>query len=188
MKTLFISLAALAVIVIIVLRLFRGRIPSDPEDLAGESKASIVLPKNISELDAFTVTLDVGEQSALFILLAADGTINRMGTGTAQNAECDLFMGKIDQAIFESVRSHLTSEMMGSLGQGYGMRNPQGQRCKLTLTFKFKNGMSSGLVFLYGSESAGPPKHVADFVRTAVAQTDPWYEDFRHKALRRKQA
>src|SRR5215475_5927081 len=186
MKSLFISLAALAIIVIIVLRLLLGRIASNPEDVAGESKASI-LPKDISEIDAFTISLDIGEQSPLFILLAADGTINRMGTGTPENAERDLFIGKADHAIFESVRSHLTREMIGSLGQGYGMRNPQGQRCKLTLTFKFKNGMSSGLVFLYGSESAGPPKHVADFVRTAVAQTDPWYEEFRQKALRRKQ-
>jgi len=187
MKTLFVSLAALAIIVIVVLRLLRDRLSTDREDLAGDAKASMH-PKNISEIDALTISLDVGQQSALFILLAADGTINRMGTGTTQNAQGDLFIGKADRSIFQSVRSLVTDEMILSLGQGYEMRNPEGQRCKLTLTFKFKDGMSSGLVFLYGSESAGPPKRIADFVRTAVAKTDPWYEDFRQKALQRKQA
>jgi hypothetical protein len=39
------------------------------------------------------VTLHVADEQALVIMLAADGAINRMGTGSVSNTERDLFIG-----------------------------------------------------------------------------------------------
>lgn len=99
----------------------------------------------------------------------------------------DLFIGRTDPAIFAAVRSHLTEEMfLVLLGRTFQLPNPRGAPCKLTLTFQFKDSTSDGIGFLYGSESEGPPREVADFVTAAVLQTDPWYEDLKRNAARRK--
>jgi hypothetical protein len=183
MKIFVIVLAALAVLVMIVVRLLRGRFSMEA---TGQTKTPLSARKR-SKVVAFSIDLDVAGKAALFILLGEDGSINRMGRGTAETADGELFIGKTDPAIFQSVRSHLTKGMLRSLGQGYEMPTPRGETCKLTITFKFKDGSSNGMGFLYGSESDGPPQDVAEFVTSAVAQTDPWYEEFRRNALRRKQ-
>ena len=183
MKILVIVLAALAVLVMIVIRLLRGRLPMEA---SGETKTPVRAGKP-SQVVAFSIDLDVAEKPVLFVMLGEDGSINRMGRGTAETADGELFIGKTDPAIFHSVRSHLTKGMLKSLGQGYQMPATRGASCKLTITFKFKDGSSGGMAFLYGSESDGPPQDVAEFVTTAVAQTDPWYEEFRRNALRRTQ-
>jgi hypothetical protein len=169
MKIFIITLAALAIIVMIVVRLLRSRFPT------------------AADIRAFTISLDVEKNPALFILMSDDGGINRMGRGASDDAERELFVGKIDPAIFKSICSHLTKQMMQSLGQGHETQNPLGAFCELTITFKLNDGTSNGIAFRYGSESEGPPNDVAEFVATAVAQTDPWYEEFRRNALRRKQ-
>ena len=181
MKIFVIVLAALAIVVLIVLRFLRGRVPSE-----SQTKTPVATGK-ASRVAAFTISLEIEKQPALFILLGEDGSINRMGNGSTENAERELFIGKVDPAIFKSVRSHLTKGMLRSLGQGYEAPTPRGSSCELTITFKFKDGSSNGIAFRYGSESEGPPQDVAEFVTAAVRQTDPWYDDFRRNALRRKE-
>ena len=183
MNTFLIVLAALAIVVIIVVRLLRGRMPAQT---GGETKIPVPSAK-ISKIEAFTISLQVENQPSLFLLLSYDGAINRMGSGAADSTERELFIGKTDPGIFETACSHLTNEMLQNLGQGYQAKEPRGASCELTITFKFKDGNSNGMAYRYGSESDGPPKDVADFVIAAVRQTDPWYEEFRRNALRRKQ-
>jgi hypothetical protein len=72
--------------------------------------------------------------------------------------------------------------MVQAQGQSFRHQNPRGVPCKLTLTFKFKDGTSGGFAILYGSESEGVPRDVGDFVTTAVRLTDPWYENFKRMA------
>jgi hypothetical protein len=186
MKVYLIGLVALAVGVLIVVRLLRGRVPPEPNAASTEPRDSAAARK-ASDVRGFTITLDIDGKPSLFVLLGADGSINRLGTGTLENKESELFIGLTDPAIFEPVRSHLTDAMLqATIGQTFQDQHQRGRPCKLTLTFQFKDGTSNGFVFLYGSESEGPPREVADFVRLAVQQTDPWYEDFKRGVAKHK--
>jgi hypothetical protein len=176
MKFFLLGLVALAILVLVAVRFLRGRIPAEEKAV---SPANSGTAGKVAEVDALTIRLDLDEKPSLFVLLAADGTINRMGRGTLDDPAGGLFIGQTDPAIFEAVRSHLSDEMVQAQGRTLQHQNPRGVPCKLTLTFKFKDGTSDGLAFLYGSESEGVPGDVADFVRTAVRQTDPWYENFK---------
>src|SRR5207244_13397987 len=62
--------------------------------------------QKVSDIVAINITLQVNGESALFILLAEDGTLNRLGTGSAQNQEHDMFIGVTGEPIF----SYLLSE------------------------------------------------------------------------------
>jgi hypothetical protein len=64
------------------------------------------------------------------------------------------------------------------LGHNFEHENPRGAPCKLDVRLQFRGGTSGGFIFLYGSQSQGPPSYVTDLVRAAVRQTDSWYEDF----------
>jgi hypothetical protein len=193
MKFLFVGLFALAVIVLIAVRLLRGRIPVEPMAASGGPPAPVVAsasadpgPRKAADIAALSVKLDIDEKPSLYILLSADGSITRMGTGTVKNTERELFIGRTDPAIFEAVRSHLSEAMLQNLGQAFQQQNSHGAPCKLTLNFQFKDGTSSGLAFLYSSESEGAPTDVADFVTAAVHETDPWYENFKRTAAGRQ--
>jgi hypothetical protein len=176
MKLVYVGLFALAIIVLVTWQIYANRSRS------GKTPASTRRRDDISGL---SISLEIDNKRSLFILLAADGSINRLGTGSLDNTENGLFMGVTDPAIFRSVRSHLSSEMLALLGRTYEMPDRMGASCKLTIAFQFNDKSSDGLVIVYGAESEGPPVEVADFARAAVRQTDPWYENFKRATARR---
>jgi hypothetical protein len=186
MKVLFLTLGALAILVLIALRLVRGRIPAETKTVSAETVPPATPPK-ASDVRGLTITLDVNKQPSLFILLGADGSINRMGTGNLQNTERELFIGRADPSVFEALRSQVTEAMLGSLGHIYQRQDSTGLSCKLSLTFHFRDRTEDRLVFLYDSESEGAPSDVADLVKAAIRETDPWYENFKKAAGGRRQ-
>jgi hypothetical protein len=186
MKLFFVGLIALAIIVLIAVRLYRDWIPLELKAASGGPPGQAITRK-VSDVDAIFIKLDINAKPSLAVVLSADGSINRMGTGTLENTEHDLFVGRTDPAIFQAVRSHLTEAMLQLLGLTFHKQNPRGAPCELTLTFQFKDNTSDGFVIFYGAESEGPPGDVASFVRAAVIQTDPWYRNFKRTAAGRKQ-
>jgi hypothetical protein len=140
----------------------------------------------VADIYTIGITLDVNAKGALFLMLSADGSINRQGSGTFKDMAHDLFIGITEPAIFYSVRSHLTDDMLqageqsGLLGHTFQFDNQRGAPCKLEVRFFCKDGTSSGsFAFLYGAESEGPPRFLTNLVRVAVHETEPWYQQFR---------
>lgn len=130
----------------------------------------------ISNIIGVIISLDIGGDRALFILLARDGSINRLGTGTIRNEDIDLFIGSGEEAIFEQLMSHLKEETLNHMG-GYDIPEKRGKLCKLTILFRYSDEKEKGFVFQYGSNSLRPPLEIAQFVTAAVKLTDPWYEE-----------
>jgi len=93
MRAFLVALVLLALIVMIALRLLRGRIPAESAGPTGKAEAAI-RSRKISDISGLSITLDVNEKPSLFILLAADGTINRMGSGTGGDTGGELFIGR----------------------------------------------------------------------------------------------
>ncbi len=128
-----------------------------------------------ADFHGIMVTLLVGGEQSLFILLGADGSINRVGTGTAANAKRDMFIGRTDPALFSGLLAQVTPELLAWCGQLRSDAEPHGQVCELTVGFKRASGEELLTVWQYGSESQGPPPEVRQFVVAAVQATDPWF-------------
>ena len=133
--------------------------------------------RNVADVHDLLIDLEVNADRLLFILLSADGSINRIGSGNFKDKNRDMFIGVTDPAIFERMRSHLTEAMLQSLGHSFQRQNLRGAPCKLTLMFQFNDGTSGRSEYLYGSESEGPPSDVVDFVKAAVRETEGWYQE-----------
>jgi hypothetical protein len=127
------------------------------------------------EFHGIMVTLLIDGEQSLFVMLGADGSINRVGTGAVDNTERDMFIGHTDPALFRGLRDQVTPELLAWCGQSRADPEPRGQVCELTVGFKRASGEELLTAWRYGSESMGPPPEVGQLVVAAVRATDPWF-------------
>lgn len=121
------------------------------------------------------VTLEIGGEQALFVLLSKDGSINRLGTGSEGNTEKDMFIGVADTTAFEAVRAKCGPIIDQWLG-GFGAPDIAGKPCKLAVGFQTTDGTELVSQWQYGTESQGPPPDVAAVVIKSVQATEDWYQ------------
>ena len=125
------------------------------------------------------MSLKVDEDLSLFALLAADGSMNRLGTGTIDNTEKEMFIGVISNSEpFQHLRARISPDLFKWVG---GRADPslKGKICELTIWLFLPNKEERSIYFKYGSESIGPPPEVKRLVLAMVEVTNPWYEEFK---------
>lgn len=135
--------------------------------------------------DKALVTLKINGDTALFILLAEDGTVNRMGNGSLAS-DHDMYIGRQPEPLFARFIGRITPQLLEHQG-AYELPNRAGAHCELTLLLGSRgSNRSAGFKYIYGSESQGPPPEIADLIRYAVELTKPWYEQQKRSANARK--
>jgi hypothetical protein len=132
---------------------------------------------NSADITGFFTSLFVGEEQVLFIGLFSDGTINRMGTGSLEKLEKDMFIGKTSPDVFEALKKMISSDLLKWFNNQYSDSAAKGLPCKLTLGFKQRDGKELISIWQYGSESASPPPEVFEFFLKSIEITYPWYEE-----------
>jgi hypothetical protein len=130
----------------------------------------------LESITAILVTLRIGEGQSLFIMLDSEGGINRLGTGSVNNSENVMCIGKTDPTLFLQLRAAITPELLQYCGQSLSAPNPKGERCDLRVGFRQRDRRELMTRWTYGSESQGPPPVVGKFVLAAVNATNAWYE------------
>lgn len=75
------------------------------------------MTRNLFDVTAIAISLDIDAKSSLFVLVSEDETINRRGAGYPEHTEVDLYMGVTDPAVFEAVRDRLTADMLEYKGE-----------------------------------------------------------------------
>lgn len=130
----------------------------------------------MKEISIVTITLKVEDKTALFILLAKDGTVNRLGTGSENNTENDLYIAVDTSGLFEKLMRRITPELIELRGE-YRSHEVKGKTCQLVVGFGFADETQDGSIWIYGTQSAGPPPEITNFVISAVELTEPWFEE-----------
>ena len=133
---------------------------------------------NEEDVTGLAITLKVEDDLSLLVLVAADGSINRLGTGTVNNTEKEMCIGVTDPKLFENIRPHLNSDVIRWVG-ARADQAPKGKICELTIWLFFANKEQRAIYFKYGSESMGPPPEISRLILTAIEITNPWYEEFK---------
>jgi hypothetical protein len=139
------------------------------------------------EVIGIMVVLLVDGQQSLFLRLGADGSINRMGNGSVDDIERQMFIGVVDPKLFLGLRARIGPGVLRWLGQHLTAPQPVGKLCELTVLFKYADGREAATEWRYGSESQGPYPDVCEFVAAAVEATEPWFES-RKEMVRRNAA
>lgn len=136
------------------------------------------------DIKAVYIRLDAGrENTILSIMLAADGSINRMGNGRLSDidAEQPLYIGAGQQELFRTFTARMPDDLLEYAGR-YELPNPQGLDCQLTLLFAGQGDSGVRFEFIYGSESQGPPVEIQELLIAAIEITDGWLKTQKAKA------
>jgi hypothetical protein len=124
---------------------------------------------NQTDIETILVELHIDGKLSLFLLLAAEGLINRM------EADKKMYIGKAPLDIFASVSAKITPSLLQCFGGKFEAKDRQGQTCGLSVVLGLKDGRQLLSQWRYGSESTGPYPELRDFVFGAIAATDPWF-------------
>ena len=130
---------------------------------------------NPQDITGIGMHLKVDDDLSLFGLLAADGSINRLGTGALNNTEKEMFIGITDPKLFQSLRARITPDLLKWVG-GRADQNLRGKVCELQIHLMLANRTEQSIYLKYGSDSKRPPPEVSQFVTAFVEVTSLWYE------------
>ncbi len=139
----------------------------------------------IKSISQTLITLEVGENQVLFILLAEDGSINRKGDGTTNCVDNDFFIGITNDKLFEQLKPYITEEMNEFLHSSYDIPEKKGRICNLKILFK-SGEIETGVEFKYGELSQGPPSIFRNFAIKAIELTDEWHQQQKQMILNTK--
>lgn len=130
---------------------------------------------SLARFDKVLVTLTIDGAQVLFVLLAEDGTVNRMGDGSINCSDRDLFIGLSKEPLFARFMETVDPAMFAHKG-AYDIPKKEGKPCELRVLFGLKDSdAGEGFQFRYGSESQGPPREIRGLVVRAVELTNPWH-------------
>lgn len=141
-----------------------------PSTLGSDTK------KGIQSVNMIHIGLLIDSEPSLSIFLSEDGTIHRMGSGTLDTSDRTYCMGFTTEPYFTELKSRINPSWLGYQIQ-FDIPNKIGELVELSIIFSHDEGSESILLFLYGSESEGPPLDICDFVTCAVELTEPWFKD-----------
>jgi hypothetical protein len=127
-------------------------------------------------IDKALITLEVGEHTALFILLEKGGIIHRKGNGNPDAAGAILKTGISHAGHFDALMMTVNEDLFNFTGV-INMPGRQGAECRLTLIFQGPNELDYSFRVVYGLESEGPPQELAEILINAVKITDAWYSE-----------
>ena len=128
-------------------------------------------------VDAVIVSREVEEDMSIFVMLSRDGSINRIGSGSLECNEKDMFIGITKDKLFEKFMDGVPEMFIAAPGEAYSPPGEmQGKQIKVTLMFQCGD-RETGLMFFYGSESGGIPDDLAQVVEHAQKVTEPWFQN-----------
>src|ERR1019366_6810060 len=95
------------------------------------------------------ITLEVGDKTSLFILLAKDGNIHRKGNGNPDKNDLPLLMGISHQGHFDALMMTINEDIFSYAGV-IKQPNIVGKECRLTLIFQGPNEIDYSFRVIYG--------------------------------------
>ncbi|MCD4812779.1 hypothetical protein K8S19_03710 [bacterium] len=143
-----------------------------------------MLLKNRIKKIAITLT---SEQSIhLFILLCADGSIQRMGSGKLDTVESEMYSDTMEVDVFYRVMS-LIPEKMTKQGGVFETPKRSGRLCEMDIVLADRMEKEIiGYRFLYGSKSLGLPKEISKLLEGILLYTDTWYQAKKAESRKKK--
>jgi hypothetical protein len=127
-------------------------------------------------ITSILITMLLEERQILFIAVSKDGSTNRMGDGSANCTDNDMFIGHSDNNGFDELVKDIDDEFIAFSGAVYDIPNKVGREAKLRVAY-MGEGIDNGFEIIYGEKSQGPPKQIVDFVLKAIKFTDPWHKE-----------
>jgi hypothetical protein len=127
-----------------------------------------------ADLNTCFITLKYGDRLILVVLLAREGSINRMGDATSK-ADDTWYIGKVQEPLFDQLLEVVPDDLFQYAGR-LEIPDRRGIDCELAVVFLHKDGRAVPFEILFGSETQDVPTELLDIVSRAMELTDPWWK------------
>lgn len=127
-----------------------------------------------ADLNTCFITLKYGDRLILVVLLARDGSINRMGDATSK-ADDTWYMGNVQEPLFDQLLEVVPDDLFQYAGR-LEIPDGRGTDCELAVVFQHKDGRAVPFEILFGSENQDVPTELLDIVSRAMELTEPVVE------------
>jgi hypothetical protein len=127
----------------------------------------------IKDIDGIMIDLKRGRDVLLFILLSANGGLNRMGNGI-DIARRNMLIRRVGSDVFAQLKPFITSDMLEYANQRSPEPSTQDNDYHLSITFRSPSG-GVKLQFVYGAEVRALPEAINTLVDKAIELTDAFY-------------
>jgi hypothetical protein len=129
----------------------------------------------VEDLNACIVGFEEAGQKLLMILLARDGSINRLGDGL-HPAETTLHIGTTREPLFERLLEVVEPDLLRFMGR-LELPDREGRDCELTVTFQHEDGRGLLFQILFGSENGAIPNELRRIIERALELTDAFWRE-----------
>jgi hypothetical protein len=132
-----------------------------------------------NQFTALTLEVDISNKNCLAILLARDGTINRVGSGIVDSTDKDFFMGMTTEKLFDNLMETVSGDLMAYCNQAPPTCDTTRQICKVKFSF---SGITSGIggEYCINGTVNDLPKPIKEYIANAIKITGPWYQLQKH--------
>ena len=127
----------------------------------------------MTEYTAIQISLRAGEDELLRIFLASDGNIKRIGDATTKGNR-NSASGTQKENLYANLVYEIPEGFEEYWDKVFDIPEKKGKTAELEIV-QYGRENIRGMKFIYGTDSTGPPAPVINFVKTAIAITDPWY-------------
>jgi hypothetical protein len=129
----------------------------------------------VDDLNSCYITVECEGELIFLVLLARDGSVNRLGDGSYPPPDKVWHIGRVDEPLFDRLLEVVTDAMLQYAGS-YDVPDKVGTECECKIVFGTKQGGATGFEIKYGTESAGVPTELQNIVRRAIELTDAWWK------------
>jgi hypothetical protein len=131
------------------------------------------LPKN--NFETTTIEVSVSNGDGLAILLAKDGTINRIGSGISDTTDKSFFMGISKETVFDSLMETVSDDLLSYAQKESPQCDTTKQNLRVKISFS-ENDSETEIDYCVNGTADDLPKPIKDYITDAVKITDPWYK------------
>jgi hypothetical protein len=131
-------------------------------------------PIQAADLNSCFIQIEHGGDLVLAILLARDGSINRMGDGTPSPADNTLYIGVVKEPLFDQLMEVVPDDLFRYVSR-LELPDREGVDTTISVMFQHDDGRVLPFEVLFGSESAGVPLELQTILRRALELSDAWW-------------
>jgi hypothetical protein len=144
-------------------------------DVAGEGLRS-------RDVTTCLLTVDYDGERALVIVLARDGSINRMGDGRPLTPQTDstLYIGVVEEPLLDRLMEVIPDAFVGLSGRYDEPSKRRGIVGECHIVYGFADGRVSALEVVWGADKQSLPAelyaYLSVLIGKAIEVTDPWWK------------
>jgi hypothetical protein len=132
------------------------------------------IPMESANISAMCLSISINSDMFFFLMMDDQGTVNRMGPNDGTDGNGEMFIGQVDEKLFETLREKIPAESFDILGKTLEQPDREGDEVQLEMVLRI-DGADQGFSIICNMQD-GIPDPFFTFFDDATKLTHDWHE------------